>query len=295
MRYRPFAQLARATAIALAALMQVVSPAHAGTVDGGAITAEEAKRKINLAGRQRMLSQRIAMALCLAEAGVKPAEMRDLALTSAEVFDQTLKELRAGGSGTNLPAETDPRVLELLAEVETLWAEYNDAIRAQANGAGPGGLARIRDVNPPLLAAMNAAVGAMDEAYGKGLLHPDLARVINVAGRQRMLIQKTMKETCLAVTGPEPAADAEAAAATAQLFTLTLAGLRNGDPADDIMSPPNWEVEAQLELVDSLWTDMMDEHDRALEADKGALDRLHTFSEQALKEMNNAVHLYENI
>ena len=61
------------------------------------------------------------------------------------------------------------------------------------------------------------------------------------------------------------------------------------------MSPPNWEVEAQLELVDSLWTDMMDEHDRALEADKGALDRLHTFSEQALKEMNNAVHLYENI
>ena len=41
---------------------------------------------------------------------------------------------------------------------------------------------------------MNKAVGFMDKAYGAGLIHPDLAHAINVAGRQRMLSQKALKE-----------------------------------------------------------------------------------------------------
>ena len=67
-------------------------PAQAETLIG----AEAAKRKINLAGRQRMLSQRMAMLACMADSDVQTENALARADAAHDLFDRTLQGLRFG-------------------------------------------------------------------------------------------------------------------------------------------------------------------------------------------------------
>ncbi|HPF69885.1 MAG TPA: methyl-accepting chemotaxis protein [Candidatus Krumholzibacteria bacterium] len=134
-------------------------------------------------------------------------------------------------------------------------------------------------------------------------------RVINLAGRQRMLTQKFTKESLALAAAPAGEfRDATAAARdrTARLFGTTLDALQDGgvtwnalDLTGEIVLPPTRdpEIRAALEATRREWQALVDlaaALDKAKAADRaGLLPGIMDQSLAALKVMNGAVMLYQ--
>ncbi len=137
--------------------------------------------QINLAGRQRMLSQRMTKeALSIGNAADTTAEnqWRDQFAATATLFDRTVKALRDGGTtvgGTGnevtLPAAGDEAVRARLDEGLALWQSLQPAVAVLADPVvapdSPeyqAALAELTANNISLLKIMNAVTGAFQEA-----------------------------------------------------------------------------------------------------------------------------------
>ncbi len=129
---------------------------------------------INLAGRQRMLSQKITKDILLFSQGVFPVEK---VLNTIDVFHQTLKALTYGGKApldlvqttfTTLPAPETKTVVTQLKTVESIWSSFSEIAKRYLNEKKASSLAYLKDNNVLLLQEMNRAVFLMDEeAAGK--------------------------------------------------------------------------------------------------------------------------------
>ncbi|MFC4670309.1 type IV pili methyl-accepting chemotaxis transducer N-terminal domain-containing protein [Seohaeicola nanhaiensis] len=250
------------------------------------------RRQVNLAGRQRMLSQQIVMMLCMAHQGVKPAETGAAARVAIRDFDRVLKGLRHGDADLGLPVETHPDVLRHLAAVETLWPQFRGRAQAVSDAAG---LAELRAIAPDIVARMNDAVQAIS-ASGTTGENAELSKVVDVAGRQRMFLVRIAMETCLGAAGIDVEAERARAAASMDVFETSLAQLREGDSAAGIIAPPVWEIEAMLELVHADWLKMKDLIRQAQAAgDAAVLNSLLEQTQKTLANMNETVWMYENL
>ncbi|PJE26998.1 Type IV pili methyl-accepting chemotaxis transducer N-term [Pseudooceanicola antarcticus] len=262
------------------------------------LSASEAKHKINLAGRQRMLSQRMAMLSCMADSDVQAESAVARAGGAFALFDQTLNGLRFGDAEHGLSTEKNMEMLDALAAVDLLWQGYGRAVEGYVTGGEAASLRVIHARNPAVLKTMNDAVGLMERLYGEGLIAPDLAAAINVAGRQRMLIMKALKEACMVGRGFDPEGDRRALQGTIALFSSSLYKLRVGNAWDGIIAPPSFEIDMQLELVQAVW-DWMEPYLKEIAAggpaDPARLSELLYHGEVALREMNVAVGLYEKV
>lgn len=125
---------------------------------------------VNLAGRQRMLSQRMTKEALLLQSGgeVTPDQLRN----TAKVFDATLTALADGGDApanltmndwVALPGATDPATAAQLSTVRAIWKDFEPAIAAaaQSNGTDAQAMRTIQGDNLSLLAEMNTAVGLL--------------------------------------------------------------------------------------------------------------------------------------
>ena len=135
---------------------------------------------INLAGRQRMLSQKMTKEI-LDFTATSDSRIKGTILNTAKVFDLTLKALSGSGRAPltlNLqstdyrqcPAATG-EVLAQLRKVSSLWDTFYghlDALVA-SGGESSDSLAWIKANNLPLLAEMNSAVVLMQKASEKKL------------------------------------------------------------------------------------------------------------------------------
>lgn len=261
------------------------------------IAQDAAKRKINLAGRQRMLSQRIAMLSCMADTDVLVDQSLAKARAATDLFDRTLTGLRQGSDDQGLAPEDNTGVLEALTIVDRLWLDYGAAVNRYLEGQEEPALRAIHLRNLAILKNMNTAVGIMERTYGEGLISADIAAALNIAGRQRMLIMKALKEACMAGRSFDPQEDRRALARTVSLFESSLYKLRTGNEWDGIVAPPSFEIEMQLELVQMVWDWMRPQlHEIAGGGSAGpeALTRLLYHGEVALREMNAAVWMYEH-
>jgi signal transduction histidine kinase len=129
---------------------------------------------INLAGRQRMLSQKMTKEVLLFSQGVFTAET---ILHTIDVFDQTLKALTYGGKApldllrttfTTLPAPESKAVVTQLKRVESIWSSFSENAKRHLKEKQTSSLAYLKDNNVLFLEEMNKAVFLMDEeAAGK--------------------------------------------------------------------------------------------------------------------------------
>jgi len=136
---------------------------------------------INLAGRQRMLSQKMTKE-CLGYLRDGSEEKRALLEGTVKVFDSTLDALYGGGDApedlamtrfvTVPPAQTK-EISDQLARVKTLWGSFKQNIlRATLENDGDA-LGYVLENNTRLLSEMNKAVGLMQkhaEAKVSGLV-----------------------------------------------------------------------------------------------------------------------------
>ena len=262
---------------------------------------DDGKRKINLSGRQRMLSQRMAKAACFASIDVQTDAHLKQASDAHALFDRTLRGLRGGDTEQGMNPEKAPRILEELAGVEELWTTYGASVARAATSAdaAQAALPQIAELNLPVLRQINKTVGEFERHYGgTGEIHPVLALALNISGRQRMLSQKAAKEFCLILAGRNVDANRKALAETVALFETSLNGLKDGNEDMGLPPAPTDEIYAQLKTVNDLWAPLKAIFDATIAGatpNAADIEQVARDNNPLLKEMNQAVWMYDQL
>ncbi len=133
---------------------------------------------INKAGRQRMLSQRMAKAWLAIGQGVEEAKAGRILGESMAIFDRQLVELKAYAP--------QPAIRSTYQQLEGVWAEYKLALV----GAAPRReqAASLLALDGRVLQLAHQGTTQLEKLSGK-----PVGRLVNVAGRQRMLSQRSAK------------------------------------------------------------------------------------------------------
>lgn len=240
---------------------------------------------LNLAGKQRMLTQKMSKEAFGVSQGVQKGEVL---VKTKNLFAKTLKGLISGDSDLGLPPATYKDFINQLQVVTGLWEPFRKKIEFVADNSGKVNQAIlfINKNNLPLLKEMNSAVGLMDKA---GLP----TNVINLAGRQRMLAQKMAKE---AVELNQNLIAKNTLEQTINTFDMTLNGLINGDVSLGLTSMQDDSIRSQLGKVDNIWKDFKSNLNVLMvESEKisSALSYIKDHNIELLKNMNKGVKIYE--
>ncbi len=199
---------------------------------------------VNLAGRQRMLNQRLAKEAMLVAEGAQIDYQATI-----HSLEATLSALRDGGDAPLGNGETvrlertqAPEIIARLDEqrehIARLQAQVEETLQidAKVDAAWAGQAAleeRVAHIHD--LACQTVAEFAKEPAEGA-----DYAARIDLAGRQRMLNQRLMKETILAGLGQDADWAATRDALSSALDTLTNGGstsLTNGERVELSAAP----------------------------------------------------------
>ena len=257
-----------------------------------ALSGQEMGTVINLAGKQRMLTQKMSKEILLIAKGVDVDANKASLQKTAGLFDKTLKGLANGDADLGLPKTTDSGILAQLGKVSELWAGFKPSVDAVLGGsADKGVLGNVAAQNLPLLKNMNKAVQMYAKLSGSKL-DPGMATTINLAGKQRMLTQKMTKELLLVANGVDADANKASLQKTAGLFERTLKGLFDGDADLGLPGTKDAGIRTQLEVVQGLWADYKPVLDKVDTSDAG-LAKAAKLNLPLLKQMNKAVKMYE--
>ena len=130
---------------------------------------------INKAGRQRMLSQRMAKSYLAEGEGVVPELAHRTLAASMALFDRQLAELKAFAP--------QPEIKSTYGKLEGVWGEY----KAVLTGAKPvkTQAETVLELAGKVLALANQGTVQLEKTSGKSVGH-----LVNVSGRQRMLSQR---------------------------------------------------------------------------------------------------------
>jgi hypothetical protein len=222
------------------------------------IQAEEVKIKkehqhgivINLAGKQRMLTQKMSKEALLIAKGINIQSNSQSLHKTIALFDKTLLGLRNGNKSLHLPKTNNKEIVKQIDKVISLWKSFKIHVEKVANGeTGKATLVAIDKENLPLLRNMNMVV-QMYENNNDSHLDPLMAKTINLAGRQRMLTQKMTKELLLIANRLKSNANVESLKSTGELFKDTLTDLMTNN--QEAMKDP--DIAKRLMIVQQLWS-----------------------------------------
>ncbi len=242
---------------------------------------------INLAGRQRMLIQKMSKEACFVALGIAPEDNRKRLHADIRLFEETLHGLRHGSRRLRLVPTRDPGILRQIAVVERMWKGFKPLLLQAGGSRTREAIHGIARYNMPLLKEMNGVVILYERHASRKA--SAISRKVNLAGRQRMLTQKMTKEACFIALGVEPERYRADMARTAAVFDRVLEGLLNGDRELGLNRTFEQAPRRQLLKVKQLWKRF-----RPLlkgPYDRDVLNRMSRESLVLLAEMDKAVKL----
>lgn len=228
---------------------------------------------INKAGRQRMLSQRMAKAWLALVHETASGTAQQILDRSMALFDRQLVELKAYAPNADLR--------KTYADLESAWSDYKGALvgrRPSRDGASG-----LLSTDARVLALAHQGTVQYEAVTSK-----PVGRLVNVAGRQRMLSQRMAKYFYAAALRVEPQQAQIEIGKDRTEFLSAMELLRN---APETTAP----IKDQLALADNQWLFF----DRALKeinsAGPKALSDMFVTSENLLSVMDRVTGLYAGL
>lgn len=223
---------------------------------------------INKAGRQRMLTQRMLKSYCMIGINVKQEQARVQLDGAIALFDSQLDELNAYAPNSSIK--------QSLQKVETLWKTYKAMLKGPTQRSNAVAMMEAGD---ELLRASHKVVLQLEDESGA-----ILGRMVNIAGRQRMLSQRLSMLYMLRSWEYENATIRSEMEQAKNEFKGAL---------NELISSPDNTKELKRELAEAKKEWLLFEH--GLERNENELVPLiiAVTSENLLKRMNTITRLYE--
>ena len=186
---------------------------------------------INKAGRQRMLSQRASKAYLALAQQVETRSAQQVLDRSIALFERQLAELKAFAPS--------PAIRGTYDTLDGAWNEF----KRELTGAAPSKdrAAQVVKLDATVLALANQGTLQYEAASGK-----PVGRLVNIAGRQRMLSQRMAKFYLAGAMQLDPAGSAAEIAKSRAEFLAALEVLRNAPEATA-------QIRQELVLADAQW------------------------------------------
>jgi hypothetical protein len=186
---------------------------------------------INKAGRQRMLSQRMGKAYLALAQGVEASLARQVLDRSMALFDRQLAELKAFAS--------QPDIRETYTALEGAWSDYKSVLVGAAPSKA-GASAVVAQAGKVLVIAHKGT-----QQY-EALLNKPVGKLVNVAGRQRMLSQRMAAFYLAGLLQADGGVAKEEIAKARTEFVAGLQTLRGAPEATN-------RIKDELQLADGQW------------------------------------------
>jgi len=127
---------------------------------------EENATAIDMAGRQRMLSQRLSKEALLVGQQVETYKTVEKTITLLESSHQ---KLLSGDQTQDMAGISDPKIIEQMEKVKALWIDYKQTILSYIQSPDKEGAIAIHQQSPMVLKAMNKAVGMMTKLANESM------------------------------------------------------------------------------------------------------------------------------
>jgi hypothetical protein len=255
--------------------------------------------RINLSAKLRMLSQRITAMACIHGSNANDELSAEKLTAAMEEFEKIVIGLAMGDESLGIPGQEDSakalKGLKLIAaEAQPMMAAAKSMLAS--GGDSPADLATIYAQEPKVLKIAQKLAAEIGAIYANpNSLTTASAMAIDIAGRQRMLLQKMTKEACQISTGAATPETAVMLEKTVSTFDLTLTALIDGMPEAGVQPAPTAEIRAKLEAIRAEWQTVRIPMDAVLAGtslDASGMNALLTGTDELLKGLNSVVSDY---
>lgn len=255
------------------------------------------KQYLELAGEQRVLSQRIAKSA--SEAVVGRTEALSILKDGVDRFQQTIDIFNKGNPVTHLPAAPavlKPELENVEARWQTMQGGANEILSRSKDLISLGELSEgINAVLPELLGLSDDLVAILVELDAE-------PQLINVVARQRMLTQRIAGNVARALQGGEDAViAADRFGRDVGLFGRVLKALRDGDDLMEITPLTDPDAIAKLDQIDETYavlneliSDMLEKSIELFQVQEGA-GQVFEVSEFLVDDTNELVQAIGNL
>jgi hypothetical protein len=248
-----------------------------------ALSNKELAITIDLSGKQRMLTQKMTKEVFLIKSNINRTENIKKLTQSSQLFEKTLQGLIKGNQELQLVATKNIKIQKQLKKVASIWqpfyAEIQDILKNRDyNKSYP----TIDTKSNLLLQEMDSAVklyASIQEKKSEFLLAHDM----NLAGKQRMLLEKMSKSLLTANQNDFKLSQ--------KLFTQTLKGLFEGDSSLKLKGTNLPLITQQLGIIKQLWEDSQEKLQSAIESGKETKTAIIALENISI-EMDKSIKLY---
>ena len=263
-------------------------------ISGFMNTKNNYKHVVNLSGKQRMLTQRISKLAIECKQHLLPDSCQKLD-SFIKLYEKTLIGFVKGDSDLNLEPSKSKRVIEQIKRITKLWLPFRDAaIRVQqSNGKDKKAIDYVLNNNEQLLKESDNLVKIYEKEGSEYVSYIEKAqlKIVNIAGRQRMLTQKMTKEK-LAIIALKMKDFKSKLQKSVKMFNTSLNGLINGNKEMGLPKATNKKIKEQLLKVKSIWNKLKPFYEKEKLTQKELILLLKA-NPILLKEMDKGVKIIE--
>jgi hypothetical protein len=256
------------------------------------------KHAINVAGRERMLTQKMTKEALLVTLGIEREKHKKALLKTSRQYDQALHAFLNGSkklaiAKVNVPSTRAFIERKLLPQ----WNAFYDNISRilQSDKKEPEALAYLISHNETLLQLSDKLVQKLKSDAGKqNFMEAAREQIVDIAGRQRMLTQKMTKEKLITLAAIQKEKYQKRVQQSIDQFEQTLHDLRYGNPNRMIPKPTDQTLIKQLQQVAEIWQKLKPLYEKS-HPTKDELTTIISQNNLLLQEMDKAVMLYEKL